>query len=274
MPGTGELIILNRGERGCYHSDMSTQSKWENKGLADFYNHRRGISPAQVMAMLMGSLHGFDKPEANPQSYFDEARHISTHLLGLSAVLYADNLHCEHIEGNVYQYQVAGEMCSYLDLASMPEAMMGIHSEGIILLDMVHGKPLVPVALKWMEDGGCEMNLERGAFTSGKEMNENYQITAKVRVGLVEYVLCELDGKFPGFVTWERTPANDGNGPPNYYWGHYYENRSAAIRDFCDRAQAKYEMLLENRKPSVKTKLSAAPVSGKKPPIPKDREAR
>lgn len=274
MPGEGSLIILKRGTRGYYRSDWETGDKMQNKNIADWHNQRSGITPAQVMAMQVGSMYGFDVPGADPQRYFDEARHVSTHSLGLSAVLYADDSLRDHIGGEVYQYQVAGEECFYLNLATLPERIMGIRSEGTILADMVHGRPLVPVTLKWMENGGCEMTVEHGAFTYDEEINEGYQIIARTRVGPVEYVLGELDGKFPSFVTWERTPANDGDGLPNYYWGHYLESRKAAIEDFCDRAQAKHKMLLENRKPSVKTKLAAKPVPGDHPAKPKDQGAR
>ncbi len=274
MPDSGALVILKRGEKGQDYISEHTASRAENQKIADFNNQRYGIGPAQVKAMVLGSIHGFDHPLADPQLYFDEARHVSTHSLGLSAVLYADGSLHDRIGGDVYQYEVAGEECFYLNLASLPERIMGIRSEGTILADMVHGRPLVPVTLKWMENNGCEMTLDHGAFTYDKEMNEGYQIAARIRVGPVEYVLGELDGKWPSFVTWERTPANDGDGPPNYYWGHYHESRKAAIEDFCDRAQAKHEMLLENRKPSVKAKLAAKPVPGEHPSKPKNQEAR
>lgn len=274
MPDSGALVILNRGERGQHYISEYTASRAENKKIADFNNRRFGIGPAQVRAMVLASIHGVDYPGADPQLYFDEARHVSSHSLGLSAVLYADDSLHDRIGGEVHQYQVAGEECFYLNLASLPERIMGIHSEGTILADMVRGRPLVPVTLKWMENNGCEMTLDHGAFTYDKEVNEGYQITARTRVGPVEYVLGELDGKFPSFVTWERTPANDGGGSPNYYWGHYFGSRKAAIEDFCDRAQEKHEMLAETRRPSVKAKLAAKPVPGDHPAKPKDQEAR
>lgn len=260
MPGTGELITLKRGEMGYYHSALNTPDKSENKRIANRRNYLLGVNTPQARAMLVGSVYDFDDIWADPQLYFDEARHVSTHSLGLSAVLYADGSLHAHIGGDVYQYEVAGEPCFYLNLASLPERIMGIRSEGTILADMVHGRPLIPVTLKWMENGGCEMTLDHGAFTYDKEMNEGYQIAARTRVGPVEYVLGELDGKWPSFVTWECTPANDGDGPPNYYWGHYFESRKDAIEDFCGRAQEKHKMLTESRKPTIKGQLAAKPV--------------
>lgn len=258
LPGMGDLIILKRGETGYYRSDWDTGDKSKNQELADFLNRRSGITLAQVEAMLIGSMCGFHVPGANPQHYFDNARYVSSHSLHPGTVLCVDDSSHKQVGGTVYQYQITGETCSYLNLASLPESIMGIRSEGIILLDMVQGEPLVPVTLKWTESGGCEMTLDHGAFTHGKEVNADYQIVAKVCVGPVEYALGEMDGKFPFFVTWERTPANDGSGPPNYYWGHYFDRRDEAIKDFCDRASEKYKMLLDNRKPSLRAQLAAA----------------
>ena len=60
--------------------------------------------------------------------------------------------------------------------------------------------------------------------------NAGYTITDTIHVGRVEFVLGEqADGKM--FVTWE---CEDGN---NYYWGHYYDNRTAAKLDLLTRAR-------------------------------------
>ena len=181
------------------------------------------------------------------------------------------------IEGKLYVYQVAGEKSRYLDISSVSEALVGKGHNLILLPDMVGGRPLVPVVdLHFDPAAGVRMmGLARGSYSPGREVNEDYQILAKVRVGPVEYVLGEMDSQFPFFVTWERTPANDGNGPPNYYWGHYFENRAQAVQDFCDRASEKYTMLSHHRKPSIKAQLAVKPVSGDKPAAKsRDREAR
>lgn len=155
---------------------------------------------------------------------------------------------------------------------------MGVNNDGILWPDMVNGKPLVPVSLKGLENGGCEMTLECGAITYDKEVNADYQITAKVRVGPVEYAMGEMDGKFPFFVTWERTPANDRGEQHNYYWGHYFDSREKAIQDLCARASEKYEMLAEYRKPSIRNRLAAAKAAQTGKPVAqrhqKDKEAR
>ena len=109
-------------------------------------------------------------------------------------------------------------------------------------------------------------------------MNAGFEIIAKVQVGPVEYALGEQGGNVLSFVTWERTPANDGSGPPNYYWGHYFYNRENAIQDLCTRASEKYEMLAEYRKPSIRGRLAAAKAAqAEKPAVQhhhKDKGAR
>lgn len=77
LPSTGKLIILKRGETGYFRSDWDTGNKADNEKLAEWHNHRCGITPAQVKAMQAGTMFGFDAPGADPQIYFDEA-----HLIG------------------------------------------------------------------------------------------------------------------------------------------------------------------------------------------------
>ncbi len=276
LPGTGDLIILKRGETGYYHSDWETGDKAQNAEIASQHNSRRGITPAQVEAMVVGSMCGFHVPGANPQMYFDYAQHIRSYELDLNGIIKDPVISFySPVRGTLHQYQVAQSKVFYLELSVMPKDLMGIRSDFIILPDMVQGRPLVPVTAEWSSNGICSLGLEDGCSTLGKEVNAGYQIIAKVRVGPVEYALGEHGGKFPGFVTWERTPANDGNGPPNYYWGHYSDSREKAIQDFCGRASEKYEMLTEQRKPSIKAQLAAKPVPGDKPAAKsKDREVR
>ena len=278
LPGAGDLIVIKRGETGYYRSDWDTGDKMKNQEIADFHNRKCGITPAQVEAMQSGSLFGFHLPGANPQVYFDEARCVKSSTLGSAAVI-KDPVtpHLSPIKGNLHLYQVAGKESLYVDMASVPEALMGKNSDHIILPDLVSGKPLVPVVNLNLDEGlGVRtFGLESGSYHRDKEVNADYQIIAKVSVGPVEYALGELVHKHPFFVTWERTPANDGDGPPNYYWGHYFASRDKAVQDFCNRASEKYEMLSEYRKPSIKAQLAVKPVPGDKPVTKvRDREAR
>ena len=73
LPSTGELIVIKRGERGYYRSEWNTDSREENKNIADFTNSRMGITLAQLEAMICGSMCGWDVPGAQPQFYLDRA---------------------------------------------------------------------------------------------------------------------------------------------------------------------------------------------------------
>ena len=51
------------------------------------------------------------------------------------------------------------------------------------------------------------------------------------------------------FVTWERTPANEGDRGKNYYWGHYCTTREAASGDLGERAMQEYDIQRQRRNP-------------------------
>lgn len=278
LPGQGSLIILKRDETGYYPSEWDTGDKVKNQEIADLHNQKRGITPAQVEAMQAGSMFGFHVLAADPQVYYDKARCVQSSVLGAGAAIKDPVIsYLSPVEGNLHLYQVAGKECLYLDISSLPDTLLGRRSDHVILPDMVAGKPLVPVTdLNQDKTAGKRtLGLENGSYSHGKEVNAGFEIIAKVQVGPVEYALGEHGGKFPSFVTWERTPGNDGDGPPNYYWGHYIENREKAISDFCHRAEEKHEMLAEDRKPSIKAQLAAKPVPGNKPTAKsRDREVR
>lgn len=262
MPGMGDLIIIKRGEAGYYPSVWETGNEVENQKIADINNQKRGITPAQVKAMLVGSMFGFDVPGANPQVYFDEARFVSSSVLGVGAAIKDPVSSCySPIKGNLFLYQVSGKDCLYLDVSSLPESLMGKRSGNIIFLDMVGGSPLVPVT---DPNSNHTLSLELGSYRHGTEKNAGYEIIAKVQVGPVEYALGEHGGKFTDFVTWRRTPAHDGDGPPNYYWGHYFDNREKAVNDFCKRAVEQYKMLYPGRRPSITEQLDEQAVLGSK----------
>lgn len=60
MPGTGELIMVKRGERGYWPFVRP-----EDKAAADRFNERRGVTPAIREAMLVGSMFGWRVPGAD-----------------------------------------------------------------------------------------------------------------------------------------------------------------------------------------------------------------
>lgn len=258
LPGMGNLIILKRGETGYYPSEWDTGNKAENAQIADLHNEAAGINPAQVGAMQVGSMCGFQVPGADPQVYFDKAKLVET-VQAKGIIKDPVTSMFTPIEADLHRYEVAGKSAFYLDLASMPEAIMSRWSHSVMLPDLVQGKPLVPVSVDRHENGQCILTLESGCCVHKREISAGYQIIALVGVGPVEYALAELTtGKHPSFATWERTPGNDPDVEKNYYWGHYTERRKDAIEDFCDRASGKYEMLTEQRKPSIRAQLADA----------------
>ena len=66
---TGEVIILKKGEKGFYKTDILTKGREESRELADFQNKKLGVSKAQEAAMYLGSLNGFDTPGADPKQF-------------------------------------------------------------------------------------------------------------------------------------------------------------------------------------------------------------
>lgn len=266
LPGEGKLIILKRGEKGYYPSDWETGSEKENKLIADTHNRRCGLNPAQVMAMQVGSMFGFDVPGANPQSYLDEARLVGTYPLHSRAMLKGlDDSIFGNLKGSMYQYQVAGETCFYLAPVTLQAEIIGMNCYGMVLPDMIHGQPLVPVDVEWLEHSNFRMSLQRGSFSTEKEVNHGYEIIAKVPVGSVEYVLGAAHKEADTYATGESTPANGGDGFPTYYWGHSLKGRNEAIQEFCKRAAKRFQMLSVHREPSIREQLAARPAPRPRP---------
>lgn len=69
LPGTGDLILIARGESGYYRTDWTTSDPEKNRELANGHNAEMGVSKAQAAAMLAGSMFGWHVPAANPAAY-------------------------------------------------------------------------------------------------------------------------------------------------------------------------------------------------------------
>lgn len=70
--GTGELIVIRRGEVGYYRTDYSTEDKEQNVELADRLNEKLGVDMWQRQAMEVGSICGWDVPGADPAKYLED----------------------------------------------------------------------------------------------------------------------------------------------------------------------------------------------------------
>lgn len=72
LAGTGEVILVKKGESGYYKTDLDMGDKAKNRALVEEYNQKLGVTKAQESAMQAGSMFGWHTPAADPNSY-DEA---------------------------------------------------------------------------------------------------------------------------------------------------------------------------------------------------------
>lgn len=69
LESTGDIIIIQKGEKGYYHIDVTEGTKEENRAFVDGQNAKLGVSKAQAEAMKAGSMFGWAVPAADPQNY-------------------------------------------------------------------------------------------------------------------------------------------------------------------------------------------------------------
>ena len=72
LESTGDIIIIQKGEKGYYHIDVKEGTKEENRAFVDSQNAKLGITKAQEEAMKAGSMFGWTVPAADPQNYDDK----------------------------------------------------------------------------------------------------------------------------------------------------------------------------------------------------------
>jgi len=240
LPSSGQLIIIRCGEHGYYPSEWDTGSREENREIASSHNARRGITDIQEAAMLAGSMFGWNTPGANPQWYLDNARYVNSNIVQghikdpIMSVYYP-------VSSFLLCYEIMGKQHFYLPMDKLPQELMSQRSQFIMQPDLVCGVPVMPVKVTFAKNGSCTMELEHGSYVVGKIINADYQITAHVRVANAEFAIGECDKAPDPFVTWVRNCKNNGDGPPNYFWGHYRSYRAAAVEDFCERANDEYK---------------------------------
>ena len=179
LPSTGELIVIKRGERGYYRSEWNTDSREENKNIADFTNSRMGITPAQLEAMVCGSMCGWDVPGAQPQFYLDRAsKEKSVAITG----------HIKHpvlstyfpVKGHLHTYRIMGTEAYYIDFSSMPKMMMEERLGYTYHPELVTGELMIPVSYQQGQNGSYTLYLGNGSFRNNTEQYKGYTMMASV----------------------------------------------------------------------------------------------
>lgn len=65
-----------------------------------------------------------------------------------------------------------------------------------------------------------------------KRINIGYEIIQSIRIGEAEFVLGFNETAPNPYVTWKSSMDCQNY----YYWGHYMNSHSSALRDLCERA--------------------------------------
>ena len=69
LSGSDEIIIIKRGEKGYFKTDIPVTDKDEARSIVNEYNTKLGVSRSQEEAMKAGSMFGFQVPAADPRNY-------------------------------------------------------------------------------------------------------------------------------------------------------------------------------------------------------------
>lgn len=90
-------------------------------------------------------------------------------------------------------------------------------------------------------------------------VNQNYVILKSAMIGKKGIVFAENKKAPQPFATWKCNTEIDKNGQKefNFYWGHYFCDKNAALKDFKNRISNEIE-IQENEKPSVLQSLHSA----------------
>lgn len=76
LPSTGEIIKIERWQKGYTATTFKDGSCEENAAVKDKFNEKLGVSKAQEQAMVAGSMFGWDKPAAKPKNYDENGKPI------------------------------------------------------------------------------------------------------------------------------------------------------------------------------------------------------
>ena len=66
---TGEMIIVKKGEKGFYPSDLDSRDAAFSQMIATENNQKLGVTKTQEECMSAGSMFGWDVPGADPANY-------------------------------------------------------------------------------------------------------------------------------------------------------------------------------------------------------------
>ena len=66
---TGEMIIVKKGEKGFYPSDLDSRDAAFSQMIATENNQKLGVTKTQEECMSAGSMFGWDVPGADPKNY-------------------------------------------------------------------------------------------------------------------------------------------------------------------------------------------------------------
>lgn len=79
-----------------------------------------------------------------------------------------------------------------------------------------------------------------------KRINAGYEIFDSIKIGKAEFVVGKNTHAPSQYVTWE---CSNGD---NYFWGHYFSDRSEALRDMYSRAEAEISFIKNSIRPAKK----------------------
>ena len=79
-----------------------------------------------------------------------------------------------------------------------------------------------------------------------KRINAGYEIFDSIKIGKAEFVVGKNIHAPSQYATWE---CSNGN---NYFWGHYFSDRSEALRDMYSRAEAEISFIKNSIHPAKK----------------------
>ena len=78
LPSTGEVIQIDRWQKGYTATSFSDGNRAENEAIKDKFNEKLGVTKAQEQAMLSGSMIRWDSIAAKPKSYDENGKAIKS----------------------------------------------------------------------------------------------------------------------------------------------------------------------------------------------------